>query len=502
MLSLDQTIEESLNQSFLFKELEYQEYFLLHNNNIYKLEITKKKEEIIINYKKYALYLNYRDFEIVTNLKFNSMEEVYKYIINIFDERKVKIKDINKNEMKLLLNISNNNKEKLIDFILSYNELNKNNNLINELIDNYNVLKNEIDILKKEIQKYKKDNNENFKNFNPEEIQYPINLTYNSYSHDVLDNTFTAFNSIENILYLIYCNDSSSIIAYNLKNDKIIKKIKKAHEEYISNIRHYLDKINNQDIIMSISCKDCNIKLWKVYNWECFVNIENIYKSGDLDSACFLSENSVNYIVTCNDEEDISKSENIKVYDFLGNKIKEINNSNDIAFFIDSYYDKIFYKNYIITSNDGYMKSYDFSQNKIYRKYCDQDKRGHFSFLINIENGIIKIIESVCDGNIRIWDFNSGILLNRIKVSDHRIYGICLWNDNYLFVGCEDKKIKLIDLKIGRIINELTGHSKDVLTIKTINHPKYGKCLISQGWEDDQIRLWINSGGYSIYLSK
>ena len=41
MLSQDQTIEESLNQSFLFKELEYQEYFLLHNNNIYKLEITK-----------------------------------------------------------------------------------------------------------------------------------------------------------------------------------------------------------------------------------------------------------------------------------------------------------------------------------------------------------------------------------------------------------------------------------------------------------------------------
>ena len=356
--------------------------------------------------------------------------------------------------MKLLLNISNNNKEKLIDFILSYNELNKNNNLINELIDNYNVLKNEIDILKKEIQKYKENNNENFKNFNPEEIQYPINLTYNSFSHDVLDNTFTAFNSIENILYLIYCNDSSSIIAYNLKNDKIIKKIKK------------------------------------------------VYKSGDLDSSCFLTENSVNYIITCNDEEDISKSENIKVYDFLGNKIKEINNSNDISFFIDSYYDKIFYKNYIITSNDGYMKSYDFSQNKIYRKYCDQDKRGHFSFLINIEDGIIKIIESVCDGNIRIWDFNSGILLNRIKVSDHRIYGICLWNDNYLFVGCEDKKIKLIDLKIGRIINELTGHSKDVLTIKTINHPKYGKCLISQGWEDDQIRLWINSESYSIYLSK
>ena len=66
----------------------------------------------------------------------------------------------------------------------------------------------------------------------------------------------------------------------------------------------------------------------------------------------------------------------------------------------------------------------------------------------------------------------------------------------------EDKKIKLIDLKIGRIINELTGHSKDVLTIKTINHPKYGKCLISQGLEDDQIKLWTNFRGNSIYQCK
>ena len=502
MLSQDQTIDESLNQSFLFQGIEYQEYFLLYNNNIYKMEITKKKEEIIINYKNYTLNLNSTDFEALTNLKFNSMDEVYNCIINSFDERNISIKDINKKEMKLLLNISYNNKEKCIDFTLSYNEISKSNNLMNELIDNVNVLKNEIDTLKKEIQKYKKDNNENFQIINPEEIQYPINLTYNSYSHDALDNTFTVFNSIENILYLIYCNDSSSIIAYNLKNDKIIKKIKKAHEEYISNLRHYLDKINNQDIIMSISCKDCNIKLWKVNNWECFFNIENIYKSGDVDSACFLSENSINYIVACNDEEDISKSENIKVYDFLGNKIKEINNSNDVTFFIDSYYDENFDKNYIITSNDGYIKSYDFSQNKLYRKYCDKDKRGHFSFLIINKNGIVKIIESVCDGNIRIWDFNTGILLKRIKVSDHRVYGICLWNDNYLFIGCEDKKIKLIDLKIGRIINELTGHSKDVLTIKTINHPKYGKCLISQGLEDDQIKLWTNFRGNSIYQCK
>lgn len=499
MLSLNQTKDESLNQSFLIQELEFQEYFLLNNNTIYKLEITKRKNEIIINYKKYSISFNNTEFEEITRLRCESIDIAYAHIINLFDEGKVKIKNINKKEMILILD-----KDK-IELILAYSESNKNNNLINKLFDNYNELKNEIDILKEEIKKNKIDNNENFQifnEFNPFEIQHPINLTYNSYAHDVLDNTFTVFQSIEKLVYLIYTNDSSSIIAHNLNNDKIIKKIKNAHEEYISNLRHYLDRINNKDIIMSISCKNCNLKLWNAYNWECLVNIEGIYKSGELDSACFLLENGVNYIATCNDEEDTSKSENIKVYDFLGNKIKEIDNSNDVTFFIDSYHDEKLFSNYIITSNDGFIKSYIFSRNKLYKKYCDKDKRGHFSFLINNEKGIVKIIESICDGNIRIWDFHKGILLKRIKVSDLRIYGICLWNDYYLFAGCEDKKIKFIDLNNGRIMNELTGHSKDVLTIKIINHPKYGKCLISQGWEDDQIKLWTNSKGYSNYLCK
>jgi len=501
MLSLNQTFDESLNQSFLFQGFEFQEYFLLKNNTIYKFEVKKRKDEILINYKNYAISLNNSDFEMLTNLKCETIDKAYTYIINLFDEGQVKIKNIYKKEMILLFNI--NRKER--EFILSYNELNKNCNLLNELYDNYKELKNEIDFLKKEIKKYKIDNNENnqiFEEMNPSEIKYSINLTYNSFAPNALDNEFTVFQSIEKLVYLIYSNDSSSIIAYNLNNNKIIKKIKKAHEKYISNLRHYLDKINNRDIIMSISCQDCNIKLWNAYNWECLINIENIYKNGELDSACFLLENDINYIVTCHDEEDSSKSENIKVYDFFGNNIKEIDNSNDISYFIDSYYDESFFTNYIITSNNGYIKSYDFNRNKLYRTYCDKEQRGHFSFIINNENGIVKIIESICDGQIRIWDFKRGYLLNRIKVSDYRVFGICLWNEKYLFVGCEDTKIKLIDLKNGKIINELTGHSKDVITIKLINHPKYGKCLISQGLEEDQIKLWTNSKGYSNYLCK
>jgi len=70
--------------------------------------------------------------------------------------------------------------------------------------------------------------------------------------------------------------------------------------------------------------------------------------------------------------------------------------------------------------------------------------------------------------------------------------GICLWSNEYLFVGCNDKTIKLIQLKKGIIIKDLVGHNNRVSTVKKIIHPIYGECIISQGKYNDQIKLWIH----------
>ena len=82
--------------------------------------------------------------------------------------------------------------------------------------------------------------------------------------------------------------------------------------------------------------------------------------------------------------------------------------------------------------------------------------------------------------------------MNRIRVNNEYIFGICLWDEDYLFVGCKDKIIKLIDLNNGIIIKDLYGHKNNVIAVKKINHPKYGDCLISQGVGCDEIKLWIN----------
>ena len=73
-------------------------------------------------------------------------------------------------------------------------------------------------------------------------------------------------------------------------------------------------------------------------------------------------------------------------------------------------------------------------------------------------------------------------------------------DNDYLFVGCSDNTIKLVELNKKIIINSLKGHDDKVLTIKKFNHPQYGECLLSQGNENDKIKIWTNKNWKKIYI--
>ena len=283
------------------------------------------------------------------------------------------------------------------------------------------------------------------------------------------------FKSINNILYFIYTNKNKSIISYNLIDNKKINEIKNAHNSTIINFRHYLDKDKKQDLVFSASLNR-NLKLWRINNWECLLNIELIYETGDLCSACFLIIKNEYYFLTSNGDG----FEPIKVFNNNGIKIKEINNSQDKTNFIDIYYENHSSKIYILTANEGFVKSYDYNNGKVYHIYNDNDKKDHFCLRILIENKLIKLIEPSYDGNIRIWNFHTGELLNKIYISNKNLYGICLWNNDYLFVGCYDNTIKIVDIQKSKVIDNITGHYNSILVLTKVNIPKYGECLLSQ----------------------
>ena len=57
-----------------------------------------------------------------------------------------------------------------------------------------------------------------------------------------LDNSFTIFKSINDIIYSVYPNEES-LKFYDLINNQKISEIKKANEGSITSIKYYLDKI-------------------------------------------------------------------------------------------------------------------------------------------------------------------------------------------------------------------------------------------------------------------
>ena len=205
----------------------------------------------------------------------------------------------------------------------------------------------------------------------PKYIKLLHNIIINdSYAGLNIDNCFIVIESINKVIYLIYSNINKSIVSYNLINNQKINEIKNAHNDYITNFRHYLDCINKRNLIISISGEDNNLKLWDINKCECLLNIKNINKQGLLMSACFLNDRNKLYILTSN--SNCIRPEEIKVYDFKGNKIKEIKYSNEDTYFIDTYYDKKLNNNYIITGNYSYIKKYNYIQNKNYHKFCER----------------------------------------------------------------------------------------------------------------------------------
>ena len=331
----------------------------------------------------------------------------------------------------------------------------------------------------------KKENKESNNLKNMELIQDIINDSYiqpkvKGYNYI---NTFCVFKSINNIIYLIYSDKNNSIITFNLINNKKLNEIKRPHQKPISSFRNYIDEINKKELLMSISQRDNNIQIWNIRNLELIYNFKKINEIGSLYSACFLKNNNNQiYIATSNYTDKCPN--NIQIFNLNGEKIKDINNSDENTFFIDVYYDISSLKTFIITGNIGYVKSYDYDINKIYFEYKDKynSYSNHINLIINKKDNIIRLIESCTYGYIRIWNFHTNILLRKI-ISKTQIKSICLWNDEYLFVGYTKGKIRLLEIESESFIKDINYNDDDdayTIYINKINHPKYGECLIYQ----------------------
>ena len=315
-----------------------------------------------------------------------------------------------------------------------------------------------------------------------------IELSKNSYCSTDLDNIFITFISCNNILTLIYSTKNKSIIAYNLNEFQIITEIKNSHKGFfITNFRHFFDKYKKLDLIMSISAKNCLINIWNNKNWELILSLDNIYFSGRINSASFLQYDINNlFIVTSNNF--FSSPDSIKIYNFEKKLLKEISNSKVNVYYIDTYINPDNFKIFIVASCYDFIISYDCNQNICYKKYNSPFSKIHYSFKIIRDNNIIKLIESSMDGNIRIWDFNTAELLDKITLSRNDLYGICLLSKNEIAVSSVDNCVILLNYE-NKKIKKICGFDNWICCTNFILHEKYGKCIITQGIKNEQLKL-------------
>ena len=288
------------------------EYIIRSNNVLYKFNIKKKLNKIIIKCNnEHLIKLSLEEIIKKTKIYFESIEESYIFILNLFQMNKVIVKEslnekeiiisfqtfnnISNKEEEIILSLTNENTEKKInDIYYKYNllkndlsklkeENTKSNKLIQLLFNEINNIKKENNLIKNQINSLinrkdsklkdncnkKEELNSNNSKSSPNLINSSITLIKDAYGYYEMDNIFIVFNSINNISHIIYVKDDNTIVSYNLNEQKVITEIKNAQERIITNFNHYLDKIKKRDLIMSISAEDCRIKLWNLKNWEC-----------------------------------------------------------------------------------------------------------------------------------------------------------------------------------------------------------------------------------------
>ena len=319
------------------------------------------------------------------------------------------------------------------------------------------------------------------------------NLTNKAVCKYICDNHFAVFKTINKEKLLAFATIYHSIHFYNIELEKLTGRITNAHEKEITNIRYSYDKNNNRDLLVTVSndTESKTIKVWDIQKLTCIVEIHNPYSKGDLYSSCLLIDENYkkNYLITINYDK-----ENLKIFDFDGKIVKEIDNSEDKSFLVDTYYNSKTKKYYIIVCNEKSIVSYNFLEGSIYNKYHDSSANSwHLNFAISSKDKEVNLIECDSSGYVRIWDFNKAIILKKLLIEKKvKLRALCLWNHKYFFVGAEDRTIKLIDLENNVEVDNIKCNDS-ITTIKKINTSKYGESFVIQGrYDSAQIKLWRN----------
>ena len=393
----------SLNAPYNLETLEIYESFLIKENKIYKIIVAKQKNAIIIKCNNYMIFFNEQDLSLLTHIMFSDINKAYEFIINIFEENKVYIKEIKINKNMKLIMINNNENE----IILSY--YNENKNLILNELEEINIFNKR---QRQEILNYINNNNNSINN--------EINKLQ-SYIKDTLINTFqnninTLFSEINKLKDILKISEKEGRIEiskqnYNpvqsqnnnahLKNKNEINIIRKGFSARkdlkIKNDNNFNQNIHNLKTINQKKIEDNNIRIFNQNNYMTSQNDNNpnIFRRNKSLNTNGENKNKNNNCKNMN----LFKSQNISTRNNKKLFVKLTQDEKDL-------YSKIY--NYLDPENKGtidaknaadFMKSSNLNKN-ILKEIWLIASPANFKFLIKEELFVVLRLIALAQNNM------------------------------------------------------------------------------------------------------
>ena len=359
--------------------------------------------------------------------------------------------------------------------------------------------------------------NINKEKFKIEYLHKNPNFIFNSTIIDtndgnLLHNKFETYLSYKDKkLYLVSPNHFSyQLYILCLNNNKILRK-QKGHSYFVTSIRYFFNKTNNNEYLLS---SDANkwVILWDINNnFDKKVIVNCKYKNNYIYSCLILFNifnskylSSSNSSTTENDDNSNNNSFIVISSNTLSNENYEYTNIyllRNGAFIKNTYNNNTNYllswannfdnKEYIIELCSDKVIIYNIFDDDI---YCSFDNGINYmsGFILHKDEEGDFLYTNSIEKYIYIYNINRKILINTINIGGWSLYNLIQWNEKYLIIIDSYKKaLKIIDVLQGKAINCLGNiHSIGITSIKKINHPIYGESILTSG-KDNKIKLWV-----------
>ena len=451
-----------------------------------KFENIIKEKEIILN--------NVKEMENKDNILINEISQKIDEINNNNkkNEKGTIINDINNKNGKIENNIIKKLEEKIRDINNKLKDKlddNKIKELHNNINKNYNELKEKIN-----HHEYFNKINYEFKN-EPVNLRYKEDITYTN-TNAGWNDMFEIFISLkDNKEYLV----SPNINNYNLdifeflENEKILSL--RGHKNDIRTVRYFFNKKDYKEYL--ISADDNKIVIvWDITNnYNIKQQIDTKYGNNIYSCLLFFPHNNENnYIITStyNDSDNMDNSAT-KIYSLNnGRLMKYINNSNyNAIYYLLLWYNKKNNRYYLIQFSYLKILINDLMDNEIYYELIQEPETDHFSGFIFNKDNIDFLCSSSENGYINIWNLYSKQIFKVINTNKCLLAHTIQWNNQYMIVAdFNNKAFIIVDLYEDDIISIINAqHTKEVKSIKKINHPIFGESLLSCS-KDNIIKLW------------